>query len=324
VDVKGPLPDFNLIDFTSRVVIILFDARPNDNVMFARARLARELRKRGADVRHGHLPNDVPDVNGPDDFVASVGDAELWRIIDGATSEEFVRSKSGRIASESLDNVRLALSKLRLDLKHDTFAQQVLVNGAPADDLTVDRIWVQIDDTFGFRPSKDMLRTVIVTEATAFHPIRDYLSTLRWDKRPRLDGWLETYCGAQATFVRAVAPKPLIALGPCSIRSIYCSIDMKEMSKSSICSIRSILTYRADQTHSASPRDRSERSERMEHRVFLRHSRDTHGTPGGTPLEHPGCIGSNITSSAAWSRIWYWSLLTDGRIPWGVIPGNGI
>ena len=31
----------------------------------------------------------------------------------------------------------------------------------------------------------------------AFHPVRDYLDGLRWDKTHRLDAWLSTYLGAE-------------------------------------------------------------------------------------------------------------------------------
>ena len=33
----------------------------------------------------------------------------------------------------------------------------------------------------------------------AFHPVRDYLTGLRWDGRRRLDNWLSTYLGTEAT-----------------------------------------------------------------------------------------------------------------------------
>ena len=82
VDVKGPLPDFKRIPWTSRRAIIFFDANPNDSVLAARHDLARVLRQWGADVRHAHLPNDDPQVNGPDDFLAQRGDAALWAVID--------------------------------------------------------------------------------------------------------------------------------------------------------------------------------------------------------------------------------------------------
>jgi predicted P-loop ATPase len=45
-----------------------------------------------------------------------------------------------------------------------------------------------------------------------FHPVRDYLSALNWDGKPRVDGWLTNYAGAQDTaYSRAVGTIMLIA-----------------------------------------------------------------------------------------------------------------
>ena len=33
----------------------------------------------------------------------------------------------------------------------------------------------------------------------AFHPVRNYLDGLRWDRKPRLDNWLADYLGANRT-----------------------------------------------------------------------------------------------------------------------------
>jgi hypothetical protein len=112
VDVTGPLPDFHRITWVNRLAIVLFDARPNASVCAARRAFGRVLRRLGADVQHAHLPNDDLRVNGPDDYVGMYGDDALWRVIDSARTEEFVRDKRGRIIANDLGNVRAALARL--------------------------------------------------------------------------------------------------------------------------------------------------------------------------------------------------------------------
>ncbi|MBA3890516.1 MAG: DUF3854 domain-containing protein [Gemmatimonadaceae bacterium] len=214
VDEKGPVPDLDLITYTGRPVTILFDARPNDSVRAARRAFGRELRGRGADVRHGHLPDDDVRVNGPDDLIAARGEAALWAVIDGATTEEFRRRKSGAILADDLDNIRLALMQVGTVLRFDAFAQHVLLDGVPLDDVALDRLWVRLNDTCGFRPSKETLRTVLVVEAhrSTVHPVRAYLDALTWDGVPRLDTWLIDLAGAAPSdYVRAIGALPLLA-----------------------------------------------------------------------------------------------------------------
>lgn len=214
IDEVGPLPDFHRVTLSTRDVVILFDAKPNESVQAARRQFARVLRQWGATVKHGHLPNNDERVNGPDDFLRWHGDAALWTVFDRAVAEEFTRTEKGAILADSLDNIRIALSRLRLAITFDAFRREVLIDGVPADDVAIDRLWVQIDDTFHFRPSKDVLQTVLLTEAhqSSYHPVRTYLDRLTWDGIPRLNEWLIAYAGAPNTdYVRAVGALPLIA-----------------------------------------------------------------------------------------------------------------
>src|SRR5262249_52743573 len=63
---------------------------------------------------------------------------------------------------------------------------------------------------FGLDKYRQALETTC--EANQSDPICDYLASLRWDGKPRLDRWLTTYCGAEDTPLnRAFARKMLIA-----------------------------------------------------------------------------------------------------------------
>ncbi len=53
---------------------------------------------------------------------------------------------------------------------------------------------------------------VTVSNSNRFHPVREYLSSLKWDGTPRLDNWLRDYAGAaDDEYTRACARKTLCA-----------------------------------------------------------------------------------------------------------------
>jgi len=96
----------------------------------------------------------------------------------------------------------------------------------PMTDIDVNhcREWLQRQ---GLKAPREDVRDAMETAAHArkYHPVRDYLSKLRWDGKQRLDDWLTTYMGADPSpYVRAVAAKTLI--GACArIMQPGCKVD---------------------------------------------------------------------------------------------------
>jgi putative DNA primase/helicase len=83
VDVTGPLPDLAVCD--GRTVYLLLDSNvaTNGKVQAARNALAKELLKRGCTVRLCSLP-EIPNVNGPDDYIEAHGDEAMTAIFTEA------------------------------------------------------------------------------------------------------------------------------------------------------------------------------------------------------------------------------------------------
>ena len=58
-----------------------------------------------------------------------------------------------------------------------------------------------------------------------FHPVQDYLDSLTWDGKPRIDTWLSVYLGAgDSPYTRAIGPRILIA-GAARILAPGCKVD---------------------------------------------------------------------------------------------------
>ena len=66
-------------------------------------------------------------------------------------------------------------------------------------DADVSRIQARIQELALVRLSKDVIHQAVdvIAEDRRFHPLRDYLSALAWDGRPRLETWLIDYLGAE-------------------------------------------------------------------------------------------------------------------------------
>ena len=153
------------------------------------------------------------------------------RQIAEARSKVRLTESNGEIL-KTPSNICVALLKLGITLRYDRFADRMLINGLPdfgpvLEDAALDRLWLILDRQFRFRPTKDLLRTVVsdVARLNGFHPVRDYLDNLHWDGVKRIDGWLIDYGGAEDTeYSRAVSALMLVAAVR-RVRSPGCKFD---------------------------------------------------------------------------------------------------
>lgn len=147
-------------------------------------------------------------------------EAYIERQIQKAIKDlEFETDKDDRPYKDSQANIKIALLKLGVTLTHNEFEDREIIDGlrgrGPAlDDPSADRLWLLIDERFRFRPTKDFFITVLRDTArlNPFNPVRDYLNSLKWDGKPRLETWLTKYAGAEENpYTRAVGAITLTA-----------------------------------------------------------------------------------------------------------------
>jgi hypothetical protein len=133
--------------------------------------------------------------------------------------DAFECDKDGRPLAMSQRNIRVAIRRLGVTLRHDLFAGRNLIEGldgfGPAlDDPAINRLWLMVDERFQFRPPREFFLTVVTDAArlNAYHPVVEYLAALRWDGVERIGRWLSTYGGAADNpYTRAVGELVLVA-----------------------------------------------------------------------------------------------------------------
>jgi predicted P-loop ATPase len=132
---------------------------------------------------------------------------------------DFLRDSNG-FPKPTQENIRLAIEKLGVTLVHNDFSSKPSIDGLGEkfdgllQDHAIAELWLRIDAEFSFRPRMDFFTTVVINvcRRNAFHPVKDYLDSLVWDSKPRIETWLIDYCHAEDTpFNRAVGRMFLIA-----------------------------------------------------------------------------------------------------------------
>jgi hypothetical protein len=118
----------------------------------------------------------------------------------------FILNPFGKPNGTATKNVNLALKLLGVTVRHDVFADRSIIEGLEGcgpllDDAAGARLWVLINEKFGLVTSWEFFLRVVQDQAyrNPFHPVQEYLESLKWDGIPRIDTWLTTYAGVKNT-----------------------------------------------------------------------------------------------------------------------------
>jgi len=133
------------------------------------------------------------------------------------TPDALDRDEAGRIRKTE-GNLLKALHWAGVTLSFDEFALEYRVQTSDwvkrLDDDTFDDLYLMIEREYFLKLQVADFRRIVKAAARRkrFHPVRDYLASLKWDGLERIDSWLIDYAGAADTpFVRAVCRIVLIA-----------------------------------------------------------------------------------------------------------------
>jgi predicted P-loop ATPase len=146
-----------------------------------------------------------------------------------ALPPDFVdRDKKSHVPLPTFMNACVAIHKLGVPISYDMFRDKRYVGDL---EMTTDASGQVSDEAclmlrhmcrqaFEFDPGKNNMWDAVMLETrrNAFHPIKDYLRSLHWDGKQRIETWLTDYMGVDdSKLARAMSRLVLIA----SVRRIY-------------------------------------------------------------------------------------------------------
>jgi hypothetical protein len=135
-----------------------------------------------------------------------------------AGSKLLARDRKKKAIAKSQHNVRVALAALGVQLRYNEFDEKIMVTWegktVALEDPIRNHIWMTIDRRFHFQVPQEFFDMMLgeIAHEHPYHPVCDYLASLRWDGVKRIDKWLTSYGGVkESPYSTAVGRMFLIA-----------------------------------------------------------------------------------------------------------------
>jgi hypothetical protein len=129
------------------------------------------------------------------------------------------RNEGVRSCGSNIELVLRYSSALRGHLRFNELTKGIEISGGPFADTKPSDLpvkianWLETEWQIFSKPQvvgEQLL--ALARSAFGYHPVKEYLSGLAWDGKPRIDSWLTTYCGADdSEYTRRVGGMFLIA-----------------------------------------------------------------------------------------------------------------
>ena len=144
---------------------------------------------------------------------------------EGAKDDDFIRHPSNyQILNKNQHNIDVATKRLGVRVRYNEFTDKIviqwydekgaLVSETNYEDPQRNELWFDIDKKCGFQPGSEYFNGYIDTAArrNSYHPVRQWLDSLVWDKQERITMWLPHYAGVEESeYVRAISAIFLVA-----------------------------------------------------------------------------------------------------------------
>jgi predicted P-loop ATPase/primase-polymerase (primpol)-like protein len=152
---------------------------------------------------------------------------------------KLARQKIENNISSSLQNIALVLehdkqwlgilgynefTRKTVKLKHPPYRLSELGEWQDTDDINT-AIWLEAH--YGLKPSTQKVSDVIklIAQHHKFHPVREYLTSLKWDGKSRVNNWLSVYLGVLDTKYARLVGKTWLISAIARIMTPGCKVD---------------------------------------------------------------------------------------------------